>query len=130
MDLPGLSATNKPSYGSWAFARGSAEQKTSGFSSDMRLFAGGLDGERVSGLPLDCIVRRTMEDIVLSCVSHINPASHSVTASVPNRRPAARRSSASAYAALRVTVSTCGGPSANAELGTWESGTLAWLRRV
>jgi hypothetical protein len=32
--------------------------------------------------------------------------------------------------ALRVTVSTCGEPSANAELGTWESRPLAWLRPV
>lgn len=29
------------------------------------------------------------------------------------------------YAALRVTVSSCAGPSANAELGTWEPGPLA-----
>ena len=48
----------------------------------------------------------------------------------PVRRPAARRSSASAFAALRVTVSTCGGASVNAELGTWEPGPLAWLRPV
>ena len=32
--------------------------------------------------------------------------------------------------ALRVTVSTCGGPSVNAELGTWESRPLARLRPV
>jgi ParB family chromosome partitioning protein len=31
-------------------------------------------------------------------------------------------------ATLRVTVSTCGGPSVNAELGTWERGTLTSLR--
>jgi hypothetical protein len=31
---------------------------------------------------------------------------------------------------LRVTVSTFGGPSVNAELGTWESRPLAWLRPV
>jgi len=29
------------------------------------------------------------------------------------------------FAALRVTVSSCAGPSANAELGTWEPGPLA-----
>jgi hypothetical protein len=34
------------------------------------------------------------------------------------------------FAALRVTVSTFGGPTVNAELGTWEPGPLAWLRRV
>jgi hypothetical protein len=32
--------------------------------------------------------------------------------------------------ALRVTVSICDGPSANAELGTWEPGPLARLRQV
>ena len=32
--------------------------------------------------------------------------------------------------ALRVTVSTFAGPSANAELGTWEPGPLARLRQV
>ena len=34
------------------------------------------------------------------------------------------------FAALRVTVSIFDGPSVNAELGTWEPGPLAWLRRV
>ena len=34
------------------------------------------------------------------------------------------------YVALRVTVSICDGPSANAELGTWEPGPLARLRQV
>lgn len=34
------------------------------------------------------------------------------------------------YAALRVTVSICDGPSVNAELGTWESDPLARLRPV
>ena len=32
--------------------------------------------------------------------------------------------------ALRVTVSSCAGSSANAELGTWEPGPLARLRQV
>ena len=34
------------------------------------------------------------------------------------------------YVALRVTVSICDGPSANAELGAWEPGPLARLRQV
>jgi hypothetical protein len=34
------------------------------------------------------------------------------------------------YAALWVTVSSFAGPSANAELGTWEPGPLARLRQV
>lgn len=34
------------------------------------------------------------------------------------------------YVALRVTVSSFAGPSANAELGTWEPGPLARLRQV
>jgi hypothetical protein len=34
------------------------------------------------------------------------------------------------FVALRVTVSSCAGPSANAELGTWEPGPLARLRQV
>ena len=34
------------------------------------------------------------------------------------------------YVALRVTASICDGPSANAELGTWEPGPLAGLRQV
>lgn len=34
------------------------------------------------------------------------------------------------YVALRVTVSSFAGPSANAELGTWEPGPLAPLRQV
>jgi hypothetical protein len=34
------------------------------------------------------------------------------------------------FVALRVTVSSFAGPSANAELGTWEPGPLARLRQV
>ena len=34
------------------------------------------------------------------------------------------------FAALRVTVSICDGPSVNAELGAWESDPLARLRPV
>ena len=34
------------------------------------------------------------------------------------------------FATLRVTVSSFAGPSANAELGTWEPGPLARLRQV
>ena len=46
-----------------------------------------------------------------------------VTASGQNRRPAARRSSASASPPYGLRFPT--GPSVNAELGTWEPGPLA-----
>jgi len=48
----------------------------------------------------------------------------------PIRRPAASSLFCFACGALRVTVSTFGGPSVNAELRPWEAGPLAWLRLV
>ena len=84
-----------------------------------------------------CIVQmRVSPDQFLTC---------SVTASGLLRRPAAsslfcfdsttpsrnnRVPGTPDFIALRVTVSICDGPSANAELGTWEPGPLARLRQV
>lgn len=65
MDLLGLSATNNYSCGRCAFEHGCAEQKTHEYGCDMRLFAGGLDGESESGLPVDSIGGNWRECIVL-----------------------------------------------------------------
>ena len=70
MDLLGLSATNRPSCGRCAFERDRAEQKTRECGCDMRLFAGGLDGESESGLPVDMHRREADEFIVQPCVSN------------------------------------------------------------
>ena len=64
--------------------------------SEMPLFARRPGGKSGSGLPVGCIGGKRQECLVLPGVSHINPASCSVTASGSIRRPAARRSSASA----------------------------------
>lgn len=48
----------------------------------------------------------------------------------PVRRPSAGSLFCFGFAALRVTVSSFAGPSANAELRPWEAGPLAWLRLV
>ena len=55
MDILGLNATNQPSCRRRAFERDRAEQKTREYGCDMRLFAGGLDGESESGLPVNNI---------------------------------------------------------------------------
>ena len=108
----------------------SCERKTSEHGCGMRFLAqrsGERDG---SGLPVAGIAKKRLSRIVLKCVSHIYPASCSVTASGSIRRPAAGSLFCFGYATLRVTVSTFGGPTANAELRPWESDPLAWLRRV
>jgi hypothetical protein len=128
--LLGLSAANNHPCGRWALELGRAEQKTRECGCDMRLFAGGRGGEIGSGLPADIIGGKRNGVIVPACVSMYVSRLMLGHCFGPIRRPAARRSSASACAALRVTVSTCGGPSVNAELGTWEPGPLAWLRLV
>ncbi len=110
-----------------ALERARTDQKTSGCGDETRLFARRSVGRRDSGLPLECIVRKRRERNVLVRVSHINPASCSVTASGANRRPAAGSLFCFRYAALRVTASIeilfgkstekiCDGPSAKAEL--------------
>ena len=53
------------------------------------------------------------------------PVLYSVHASGPNPAPSGSALFYFGYAALRVTVSSFAGPSANAELGTWEPGPLA-----
>jgi hypothetical protein len=106
------------------------ERKTGEYECEMRFFAPRSGGRRGYGLPVVYLARKRLSRIVLKCVSHIYPASCSVTASGSIRRPAAGSLFCFGYAALRVTASTFGGPSANAELRPWESDPLAWLRPV
>ena len=100
MDLLGLSATNKPSCRRCVFERDHAEQKTREFVCDMRLFAGGLDGESESGLPVDCIGGKRMSSLFSRVSPTTNPGSYSVTASGANRRPAAGSLFCFGYAAF------------------------------
>ena len=88
-------ASNYPRPGR-AFEYYSAEQKTSEIGREMPLFARRPGGKSGSGLPVGYIGGKRQECLVLPGVSHINAASCSVTASGSIRRPAARRSSASA----------------------------------
>ena len=75
MDLLDLSATNKPSCRRCAFERGRAEQKTREYGCDMRLFAGCLDGESESGLPVDSIGGKRMSSMFNRVSPTTNPAS-------------------------------------------------------
>jgi len=60
------------------------------------------------------------------CMSAVPfPVLYSVHASGPKPAPGGSALFCFGYAALRVTVSRYAGPSANAELGTWEPGPLA-----
>jgi hypothetical protein len=129
MDLLGLNVTNKPSCRGCAFERSRAEQKTSEYGCDMRLFAGGLDGKSESGLPAYVIGGKQMSSL-FNCVSPTtNPA---VTRSLLRGQTDARRQARSSASATppSVTVSICDGPSVNAELRPWESAPLARLRQV
>jgi hypothetical protein len=58
------------------------------------------------------------------------PSSTRVHASGPKPAPGGSALFCFDFVALRVTVSSFAGPSANAELGTWEPGPLARLRQV
>jgi len=129
MDLLGLNATNKPSCRRCAFERGSAEQKTRESGSDMRLFAGRLDGESESGLPVDSISGKRMSSLLIRVSPSTNPA---FTRSLLRGQTDARRQARSSASAKppSVTVSICDGPSVNAELRPWESAPLARLRHV
>jgi len=129
MDLLVLNPTNKPSCGRYAFERDRAEQNTREHGCDMRLFAGGLDGESESGLPVDSIGVERMSSL-FSCVSPTtNPGSYSVTAS--GAKPTPGGTAGSAFSGLLPQAEMHLGPrSRKCTLGTWESAPLAWLRRV
>jgi hypothetical protein len=133
MDLLGLSAMNQPSCRRCAFERDRAEQKTRECGCDIRLFAGGLDGDSESGLPVDSIGGKRMSSL-FSCVSPTtNPA---FTQSLLRGQTDAQRHGA--LLLLRFPSKSFrkeyrkhfDEPTVNAELGTWESAPLAWLRRV
>ena len=129
MDLLGLSATNKPSYGRCAFERDRAQLKTREYGCDMRLFAGGMDRESESGLPVGSIGGKRMSSLFSRVSPTTNPA---VTRSLLRGQTDARRQACSSASATppSVTVSICDGPSVNAELRPWESAPLARLRQV
>ena len=90
MDLLDLSATNKPSCRRCAFERDRAEQKTREYGCDMRLFAGGLDGESESGLPVGSIGGNRMSSLFCRVSPTTNPGSYSVTASGAKPTPSGR----------------------------------------
>ena len=124
-----LNAAHNQSPSRGALERVGLRLKTRAIGAESRFFAEVMGGRGEVRLPVDCICGKRNEDTVQLCVSpHVSRLmlGHCFG---PVRRPAARRSSAS-LRALWVTVSTCGGPSVNAELGTWEPGPLAWLRPV
>ena len=133
MDLLGLSATNKPSSGRCAFEHNRAEQKTREYGCDMRLFAGGLDRESKSGLPAYVIGGKRMSSLFNRVSPTTNPA---FTRSLLRGQTDALRHGA--LLLLRLPSKSFrkehrkhfDEPTVNAELGTWESAPLAWLRRV
>jgi hypothetical protein len=75
MDLLDLSAMNQPSCRRCAFERDRAEQKTCECGCDMRLFAGGLDGESESGLPVDTVGGKRMSSLFSRVSPTTNPVS-------------------------------------------------------
>jgi len=133
MDLLGLNATNKPSCRRCAFERDCTEQKTREYGCDMRLFLRGLDGESESGLPVYSIGGKRMTSLLSRVSPTTNPA---FTRSLPRGQTDAQRHSA--LLLLRLPSKSFrkehrkhfDEPTVNAELGTWESAPLAWLRRV
>lgn len=103
--------------------------KTSECGCEMRLFVprSGDEkrGSRFAGHWTDGIARKRGVCMVWMRVSPVQFLTCSVTASGPMRRPAAGLLFCFDCIALRVTVSICDGPSANAELRPWESRPLA-----
>jgi len=133
MDLLGLSATNEPSCRRCAFERDHAEQKTREYGCDMRLFAGGLDAESESGLPVGSIGGKRMSSLFNRVSPTTNPA---FTRSLLRGQTDALRHGA--LLLLRLPSKSFrkehrkhfDKPTVNAELGTWESAPLARLRQV
>jgi hypothetical protein len=133
MDLLGLSATNKPSCRRCAIERDRTEQKTREYGCYMRLLGGGLDGECESGLPVGSIGGKRMSSLFNRVSLTTNPA---VTRSLLRGQTDALRHGA--LLLLRLPSKSFrkehrkhfDEPTVNAELGTWESAPLAWLRRV
>jgi len=133
------------STGECALDQGASHLKTFGFGADMRLFAEPLAGASELCSPVHSIARKRTKRIVQAGVSRMYPAFCTVTASGSKPTPGGRlvlllrlppHHATNAcrgprhYAALRVTVSICDGPSVNAELRPWESNPLARLRQV
>jgi hypothetical protein len=106
-----------------------AEQQTSECGREMRLFVPRSGSEKCgsgfTGHWIYGIARKRGVCMVQMRVSPVQFLTCSVTASGPLRRPAASSLFCFVSDALRVTVSICDGPSANAELRPWESRPLA-----
>ena len=129
MSLLGLSVTNKPSSGGRAFERGRAEQKTCEYGCDMRLFAGGLDGESESGLPVYVVGGKRMSSLFNHASPTTNPAS--VLGHCFGGKPTPCGTAGSAFSGLLPQAGMRFGPrSRKCTLGTWESAPLARLRQV
>lgn len=134
ISLLGHDVPNRDALGRCAFERCYAEQRTSGCGGRTRLFVGGPFGRSESGLPANGISGKGRVASVLRGVSHINPAACSVTASGPKPTPGGTAlfcfHGFHRNLIRKNTEKICDKPTVNAELGTWESGPLAWLRRV
>ena len=129
MDLLVLNASNDRSCGRCALERGCAEQKTRKSGCDMRLSAGGLDGESESGLPVNRIGGERNELFVQPCVS--NHESRLLLGHCFGGKPTPCGTAGSAFSGLLPQAGIRLGPhSRKCTLGTWESAPLAWLRRV
>ena len=129
MALLALNATNKPSCGGCALEHDRAGQKTRESGCDMRLFAGGLDGEGESGLPVNRIGGERNEFLVQPCVS--NHESRLQLGHCFGGKPTPGGTAGSAFSGLLPEAGIRLGPhSRKCTLGAWESAPLAWLRRV
>ncbi len=129
MDILGLNVTNKPSSRRCAFERSRAEQKTRESGCDMRLFAGGLDGESESGLQAYVIGGKRMSSLFSRVSPTTNPAS--VLGHCFGGKPTPGGTAGSAFSGLLPQAGMRFGPrSRKCTLGTWESAPLARLRQV
>jgi hypothetical protein len=130
MELLALNSAQHRFTRRWSLELDSHPAKPLANGRNRRFHAEDWGGSGEVGLPDVGLSDEQWDWSVQSCVSNCESRSCSVTASGPNQRPAARRSSASALRPYGLRFSTFGGPTVNAELGTWEPGPLAWLRRV
>ena len=104
-----FASANEPRFGS----KSAAETREDDFDTEgfIRLVSRPLLGVTLRGYPAPC-------GSALFCFDFATPPRKERAPGTP------------VCVALRVTVSICDGPSANAELGTWEPGPLARLRQV
>jgi hypothetical protein len=130
MELLALNSAQHRFTERWSLELDSSPAKPLAIGRDSRFHSEDWSGSGEVRLPDDGLSEKQQECGVHSCVSNYESRLMLGHCFGPFPAPCGSALFCFRFAALWVTVSTFGGPTVNAELGTWEPGPLAWLRRV